>query len=155
DAEHAAGQLLGRELSRVRVLLEALSLLRERGEVLPVGVAHHRDEQAVLDRYRDADVHAILAHERAAVEARAEPRMRGKCLRGRRDDGVGVRRACLLALRVRARYVDVPRAGELGGSASEDARTPGSLGARASPRAAEGSPPPEAGIPPRREGFGG
>src|SRR5439155_15944051 len=40
-------------------------------------------------------------------------------------------------------------------SASEDARTPGSLGARASSRAAEGSPPPEAGIPPRGEGFGG
>ena len=105
--------MLGK-LTRAGVLLEPLAFRGELLEAPAVGVAENRDEQAVLERDREADVRRVARHELSVVDPRPKPRMIAKRLRRGRDDDIGVRGAGRFALRVRLGHIDVARDSELG-----------------------------------------
>ena len=60
DVKGAAAQVLRRGLAGAGLGAEPLDVAGDLAEVLAVGVAHHRDEQAVRGRHRDAEVVAVV-----------------------------------------------------------------------------------------------
>src|SRR5206468_9627555 len=106
-------ELVLREFARPGVLLEVLPLRRDLPEAFTIRVADDSDEQSVVERDRETDMCHIARHELAALDPRTKARMVAKRLRRGRDDGVGVRRAGRLALRVGRGHIDIARNGEL------------------------------------------
>src|SRR5256885_4917593 len=72
-------QVVHPEVTRARGGLEPLALLRQRGEILPVGVADDRHEQAVLDRDGEADVRAAALDDRVARSEEHTSELQSPC----------------------------------------------------------------------------
>src|SRR6266851_8653539 len=83
NRERAFLHFLGLQLLRARALREVVHVALDAQNVLLIGVFHHRDEQAPVERHGDADVDLLVEDHIGAVERgvqrrkRAQPRDRG------------------------------------------------------------------------------